>query len=545
MTTSLLRRPLAGLAPTLAALVALTSAEAQEVAAPERPAAAAPAQGQPTEDGARAPAQNQSARAERGRGNGAAQDRAAADHAAPSEAAANRLPPASTTHHRLALPDRTLAFTATIGPVRLFNDKGEPEADIVVTSYQLDGADPKTRPVTFVFNGGPGASSAWLQIGNLGPWRYPMDGADRSPSDPPELVTNAETWLDFTDLVFIDPVGTGYSRFVASGDDVRKRYFSVDGDVHANALVIRRWLERSDRLTSPKFVVGESYGGIRGPKVVRELAERQGIGVRGLMLVSPVVDFSLFSRSNPLHYVASLPSFAAIARAKKGDVTRDGLADVEAYARGEFLSDLVAGAADRAATDRMATRVGELTGLGSPLAHRLAGRIDAGEFRRAFSRSSGEVLGRFDGSLTAPDPFPESSRGRFGDPSLDPFLAPMTSAAVDLIRNRLGWKPEGSFELLSGAVSRAWDWGRNGEPTESVTQIREILATDPKLKLTIAHGLADLAAPYFGSKLVLDQLPAYATPDRVHLVVYPGGHMFYSRDGSRRALRAEAEAMMK
>ena len=144
------------------------------------------------------------------------------------------------TKQSIALPGRTLAFTATAGSIRLFNEKGEPQADIAYTSYQLDGASQRERPVTFFFNGGPGASSAYLQLGNAGPWRLSFEGDVPASSAPPELKPNAETWLDFTDLVFIDPVGTGYSRFVAGDEEVRKRFFSVDGDVNALAVTIRR-----------------------------------------------------------------------------------------------------------------------------------------------------------------------------------------------------------------------------------------------------------------------------------------------------------------
>src|SRR5690348_13678215 len=145
----------------------------------------------------------------------------------------HKLPPDSTTKQTLDLPGRSLAFTATAGSIRLFDDKGEPQADIAYTSYQLDGTDRATRPVTFVFNGGPGSASAWLQLGNNGPWRLPINADAITPSAEPELKPNAETWLDFTDLVFIDPVGTGYSRFVATGDDVRKKFFSISGDVES------------------------------------------------------------------------------------------------------------------------------------------------------------------------------------------------------------------------------------------------------------------------------------------------------------------------
>jgi len=461
----------------------------------------------------------------------------------PPATEAHRLPPDSTTRQTLALSGRTLAFSATAGSIRLFDDKGEPQADIAYTSYQLDGTDRAIRPVTFLFNGGPGASSAWLQFGDVGPWRLSISGDGAVASASPEVVPNAETWLDFTDLVFIDPVGTGYSRFVASGEDVRKRFFSVDGDVNSIALVIRRWLEKHDRLLSPKFVTGESYGGIRGPKIVRNLQTQQGVGVRGLILVSPVLDFRDYSGTSILQHVNSLPTMAAVAREAKGPVKWADLADVERYARGDFLLDLIKGQADTEATNRLADKVAALTGIDQAVSRRLAGRFDVGEFRREFDRKNGRVTGRYDASVSGFDPYPDSSYFHFGDPSGDPLMAPLTSAAVDLTTRKLNWRPDGSYQLLNDAVNKGWDFGRG--PAESVSQLRQILALDPKMKLLVGHGLFDLATPYFASKIILDQLPAYASPNRVKLVVYPGGHMFYSREGARQAFRDEVQALMR
>ncbi|KRR25966.1 peptidase S10 [Bradyrhizobium retamae] len=464
--------------------------------------------------------------------------------ATPSPAAEqHRLPPDSTTRQTLTLPGRTLNFTATAGSIRLFDDKREPQADIVYTSYQLDGSDRTSRPVTFLFNGGPGASSAWLQFGDAGPWRISITGEGAVSSATPDLLPNAETWLDFTDLVFIDPVGTGYSRFVATGEDTRKRFYSIDGDVSAIALVIRRWLEKNDRLLSPKFVTGESYGGIRGPKIVRNLQTQQGVGVRGLILVSPLFDYRDFSGSSLLQYMNTLPSMAAVAREAKGPVTRADLADVERYAQGEFVTDLVKGQADREAATRLADKVAALTGIDQAVSRRLGGRFEVGEFRREFDRRNGRVTGRYDGSVSGFDPYPDSNHAHFGDPSGDSLTAPLTSAAVDLTTRKLNWRPDGSYHLLNPAVYRAWDFGRG--PAESISELRQILALDPKMKLLVGHGLFDLATPYFASKVILDQLPAYARSDRVKLVVYPGGHMFYSRDGARQAFRAEVEKVMK
>jgi carboxypeptidase C (cathepsin A) len=490
------------------------------------------------------PAQSQPAATPSGQRPGGSGGRAAATPASPAVAEQHRLPPDSTTKHTLALPGRALAFTATAGSIRLFDDRGEPQADIAYTAYQLDGSDPAARPVTFLFNGGPGAASAYLQFGAVGPWRLPL-GGEAVPSATPELQPNAETWLDFTDLVFIDPVSTGYSRFVATGDDVRKRLFSVDGDANAIALTIRRWLEKSDRLLSPKFVGGESYGGIRGPRIVRKLQTEQGVGVRGLILVSPLLDFRDFTGSSILQYVWSLPTMAAVAREAKGPVTRADLADVEQYARGDFLLDLIKGQADAEATARLADKVAALTGIDPAVSRRLAGRLDISEFRREFDRKNGKVTGRYDASVRGLDPNPDSSSSRFSDPSGDTLIAPLTSAAVELTTRKLNWRPDGSYQLLNGSVEGGWDFGRGINPPQSLSQLREMLALDPKLKVLVGHGLFDLATPYFGSRVLLDQLPPFASSGRVKLVVYPGGHMFYLRDASRQAFRAEAEALMK
>ena len=512
----------AGFAVALLAFSIVTTARSEDAPPPPEHPAAAPSGQKSGGAGGRAPAP-----------------------ASPGAAEQHKLPPDSTTKQTLVLPGRTLAFTATAGSIRLFDDKGEPQADIAYTAYQLDGGDPATRPVTFLFNGGPGAASAYLQLGAAGPWRLAINGDAAIPSASPDLQPNAETWLDFTDLVFIDPVGTGYSRFVATGEDVRKRFFSVDGDVNSIALTIRRWLEKSGRLVSPKFVAGESYGGIRGPKIVRSLQVEQGVGVKGLILVSPVLDFREFSGSSLGQYVASLPSMAAVARETKGPVTRADMADVENYARGDFLLDLVKGEADSTATNRLADRVAALTGIDQAVSRRLAGRFDVMEFRREFDRKNGKVTGRYDASVKGIDPYPDSRFFHFNDPSGEALAAPLTSAAVDLTTRKLNWRPDGSYHLLNGAVEKAWNFGHGISPPQSISELRQILALDPKLKLLVGHGLFDLATPYFGTRIELDQLPAFAAPDRVKLAVYPGGHMFYSRDASRQAFRAEVETLMK
>ncbi|SEC29961.1 Carboxypeptidase C (cathepsin A) [Rhizobiales bacterium GAS191] len=517
---------LAASAMLLALSLMALAQESQPVATPPASSSAAPA----------APA------GERPEGR-AAPGRAAA--AGASQAAElHRLPPDSTTKQTLVLPDRTLSFQATAGSIRLYDGKGDPQADIAYTAYQLDGATAASRPVTFVFNGGPGSASAWLQLGAAGPWRVAMSPEAAYPSAPPTLIANAETWLDFTDLVFIDPAGTGYSRFVASGDDVRKRFYSVAGDITANAVLIRRWLEQAGRMASPKYLLGESYGGIRGPRVVWNLQTRQGVGINGLILVSPVLDFREFQGSSLLQNVGRLPTMAAVARDAKGPVARADMQDVERYAATDYLLDLMKGRGDTEALERMSDKVASLTGLDRTLVRRLAAQIPAAAFRRELDQRQGKVTSAYDATQKGYDPFPNDYTSDFEDPLTDALTAPVTSAIIDLYQHRLNWKPDGHYELLSDTVNGAWDWGRGISPPESLTDLRQALALDPKLKVIVAHGLFDLVTPYFGSKLALDQLPVYGSADRVRLFVYPGGHMFYTRDASRADLRSEAKAMI-
>lgn len=530
----------AGLVMTALAALALapTRSLAQETpeghpAIPPAPPFAAPAAAQP---GARAAARQ---------GEGAAPK--PADKPAEASARAPAALPAAdaTTRHTVALSGRSLSFTATVGTVRLKDDAGQPEADIEYIYYRLDGADAATRPIALLFNGGPGSASAFLHLGAAGPWRIAMLGANEqaaSLSDPAQLAPNDDTWLDFADLVFIDPAGTGWSRLVSNDDKLRKRYFSVEGDARSVARAIRLILQKHERLGSPHFIVGESYGGIRAPRVTQILTTREGVGVRGLALISPVLDAREAGGTSILQYAFSLPSMAAVARAAKGPVAPDDLAEVERYAGGDMVVDLLRGQADAAAAGRVADRVAALTGIDRAEAGRLAGRLTVPDFRRAFDRAHGRVAGRYDASLSGYDPYPDTPYLDFSDPSSEPLIAPLTSATTALVTGPLGWRPEELYRLDARVIGE-WDWGRGFNPPGSLTYLREVLALDPKLKLLIGHGLFDLATPYFATRTLLAQLPDLGR-ERVRLVLYPGGHMFYARAAPRRAFRAEVEAMI-
>lgn len=464
--------------------------------------------------------------------------------ARPTEAV-RKLPADSTTDQAVELPGRTLKFKATAGSIPLLDgDSGALQAEIAFISYVVENPGAR-RPVTFVFNGGPGAASAYLNIGALGPWRLPLDGL--SPSVQPALLPNGETWLDFTDLVFIDPAGTGYSRIAASGDQVRRHFWSVDGDAETLAVFIRKWVEKNARQRAAKFIVGESYGGFRGPKIARALAKDQGVGVRGLVLVSPVLDFAGFGqrRHAPLAWVAHLPSMAATALALKGAYSREALREAETYAAGDYLRDLMRGERDAQAVERISARVAALTGLDGALVRRLAGRVDTGTFQREIHRARGRVGSAYDPTVTALDPTPNAASSRFPDPVLDSSKAPLTTAMTELYQRVLNWRVEQPYRLLAGEISSRWNWGGGRVGPQVVDDLRTALAADAQVRVLVAHGATDLVTPYFANQLILDQLPAYGSPDRVKLSVYGGGHMFYDQDASRRAFRADAEALYR
>ena len=472
-----------------------------------------------------------------------APQRRASERPAPGEGLPP-LPAAVTTHHSLALPDRTLAFAATAGTIRLFDaGSGAGQADIAYIAYALEGATARERPVTFVFNGGPGYASAWLQLGGLGPWRLPMLGDAARPSATPVLEANADTWLDFTDLVFIDPAGTGYSR-ILGGDDVRKSLWSAQGDITSLAVTIRRWVQANGRELSPKFILGESYGGFRAPKITHLLQTDQGIGVNGLVLISPVLDFGrLEAEGSVLTQVARLPSFAAAARERKGPISRDAMKDVEAYATGEFLADLMKGVNDEAALTRLSGKVADLTGLDRALLHQYGGRLPVAVFAREFNRGAKRVSSLYDASVSGLDPTPFAARSASDDALRIALHAPITQAMLDLYRTRLNWVVEnGRYQFLNEQAGRQWDRGRG--QGDALGDLREAMALDPALRVLVAHGLTDLVTPYFETRMELDQMPDFGTPDRLRFRVYPGGHMVYLRDDTRHQLREDGARLI-
>ena len=455
------------------------------------------------------------------------------------------LPAAVTTDHVLALPGRTLHFKATVGAIRLSDaSSGAPLADIGYTAFRLEGQDSASRPLSIAFNGGPGASSAWLDIGAIGPWRLPVKTSDLSPSASPSVIDNADTWLDFTDLLFIDPLGTGYSR-VLDKSDIEKSLYSIDGDIGALSTVVRKWLVANNRLIGPKFIVGESYGGFRAPKLARKLETADGIGINGIVMISPVLDFGWFSANdNPAVYAAQLPSLIAAAKGVTGPDPRAKLQAAESYAAGPYLVDLYRGLRDTSAIRRMSATIASFTDMDQKFVEREGGRVDAAAMMREKNRDVQKIASAYDTNVKGYDPNPFDAFSHHDDPILDALKVPMAAAMAALTADRLNWPINARYEILNGSVNAHWNWDTGRHPAEAISDLGMLLALDPHFSALVMHGVTDQVTPYFASKMLIDQLPIFGDASRLRLIVYGGGHMPYLEDASRAAMREDARKLI-
>jgi carboxypeptidase C (cathepsin A) len=366
-----------------------------------------------------------------------------------------------------------------------------------------------------------------------------------SPSDPTVLKDNPGTWLDFTDLVFIDPIGTGFSRSSVNEADSKKLFYSTGADIEYLSRIVYDWLVKNNRLGSRKYIVGESYGGFRGPRITYFLQSQLGVALNGEVLVSPYLNPSQDENEDlsPVPWMMTLPSIAAahLERAKK--LTPEAMAEVIAYTRTEYATTLLKGRSDPDAEKKMIDHVTELTGLDPTFVKYAGGRIETGAYLREVHREEGKLGSVYDSNVTSFDPFPFAPEQRANDPILASIIAPMTTAMVDFVTRVVGWKVDARYNALSYDVGRHWDRDGRELRSGSVPQLREAIAADPKLRVLIVHGWNDLSCPFMGSVLTADQIPVMGDPTRVAVKEYPGGHMFYTRDSSRASLRSDVMEM--
>ncbi len=495
----------------------------------------------------------------------------------------------STTTHTLSLGDRQIPYTATAAWQTLF-ERDQPIAKMFYVAYLAEpGAvpsEPSPRPLTFVFNGGPGAASAYLHMGALGPKRVYFNEQGDLPKPPVKILDNAESWLSFTDLVFIDPIGTGFSRSVVdektsnggnknpsqksaeaqsnpasspeSETPKEMKFWEVTRDLKALGEFIQHFLSHQKRWLSPIFIAGESYGGFRVARLARLLQQEFGVGLSGAILISPALEFSLLGGNDYTltTWATVFPSLAAAAAyhgkaqwaGEAGDVQAHQQA-AERFARQTLLPMLALGDAgsedDRQQTYRA---IADFIGLPFDLVARHHGRIDISIFARELLRDQRRTVGLYDASITAIDPFPDRLHYEGSDPTLDGLNRLFTGAINSHLRDTLGIDTPLTYHLLNFEVFKGWKYMLEGEWRQgfvgSVDDLRVGMTLNPYMQVYVVHGIFDLVTPYFASTYLAD-LMKLAPEIRSNLTTrqFNGGHMFYAWHDSRRQWFEDMQAL--
>lgn len=455
------------------------------------------------------------------------------------------LPADAVSDHVLNADGKSIPYTATAGTLDLFGQDGERTAAIFYTAYVAKNRD-AGRPITFVFNGGPGAASAFLSLGLVGPRILDFGPSGRDGANA-KLVDNPQSWLNFTDLVLIDPIGTGWSRTVKSDD--AKEFYSVRADAESLAKAIALYVAHNGRAASPKYILGESYGGLRSAKVATSLRQDQGILISGIVMLSPLIDGRLVFGENeyPLGAALELPSLAAAELERRNAFSEQGVADAEKFALNEYLPMLAGAPPTGDAARAFYDRVAKLTGIPEDVVAKNQGFLGNAYLKHS-DGGGPDVVSPYDASFLAPDPYPQSDSDRGDDPILDGFVRAYGGAFSSYARDELGFHTDMTYTLLSSSVNGHWKWsGRNGGSrlqTSGTDDLKEMLSVVPNFRLLVAQGYSDAVVPFGVNKYVLNHLPP-SFSDRVALKLYRGGHMFYTRPTSREQFSADAKAFFQ
>lgn len=459
----------------------------------------------------------------------------------------------SVTRHSIEVGGRMLSYTATAGTTLLRDDEGEPRASIFTIRYVLDGvADASRRPLTFCFNGGPGSSSVWLHLGGLGPKRAAFDDPQHPPPPPYRLEASPETLLAHTDLVFVDPVGTGYS--VPCGKAKLEDFATVEKDVASMGELVRLVVTRLRRWNSPKVLIGESYGGTRVGALTPHLGDR-GMMVNAAVLVSPALDIGAleFKRGNDLPNVVYLPTYAAVAayHGALGSVPADRdafLREVRELAIAEYAPALLRGAAlSPAERDRMVGRLCAVTGLSPAWIARHDLRIDIMRFCKELLRERGRTVGRLDARFLGRDSDTGGTELQV-DPSFTAPMGPYTALMNDYVRVELAFEEERAYRIINMQMNESWKWeipkGHAGGYPNVVGELRRAMLDNPHLEVVFLNGLYDLATPFFASETTARHLgsePEIRAKVTEH--TYAAGHMMYLHPPSRAQMGADLAAL--
>lgn len=445
---------------------------------------------------------------------------------------------------------RALRYTATVEEQLLKDDKGEPKAAIVTSAYIAEPRDP-SRPVTFLFNGGPGSGSVWLQMGAFGPKRVAIPSDAKDDGGPPyPILDNADSLLDVTDLVFIDPVGTGFSHTI--GDTKGTDYWGVTKDAKSVAQVIRKWLDTNGRWNSPKFLGGESYGTTRSAAVVNELeGEFNDVSLNGVILISTVLDFGAGAETEgaELGYITTLPSMAATAlyHGKASAPSVEGFVEeARQFAIGPYASFLLKGQkASAAEREAILPQLSRFTGLSQDYLDRADLRVTSGRFYKELLRDRGLTVGRLDARYTGKD-YDTAGEYPDNDPSFYGIDGGYAAAMNSWMRDSIGYKTDQRYVTI-GSV-QPWDWtisgGRDSNAYFTVAPyIGRAMRENSSMRVFVGQGWYDFATPFFAAEYALSRTGI--PQDRVEYRYYDAGHMMYVRDEDRRKLSADVRAFIR
>ena len=462
--------------------------------------------------------------------------------------------PPVVTHHQITLNGKQLSYTATTGRLPIKRADGKIQAEMFFVAYTLDGQQASKRPLTFAFNGGPGSATVWLHMGALGPRHVVLQQPEGFlPAAPYRLEDNASTLLDKSDLVFVDAIGTGFSR--AGSPELFKKFWGVKGDIESFSEFIRLYITRNERWTSPLFLFGESYGTTRAAGISGYLADR-GISFNGITLLSIALSFQTLedTKSNDLPYVLLIPTFTMIAgyhHKLPADLASDmtkARAESEQWAANDYALALAKGdALSEAERQKVVSDMARYTGLSKEVVDQANLRIDVPKFTHYLLIDQKLRVGRLDGRFTGPDP-----QGLLDTPFFDPtepaILPPYTSVFNSYLRSELGYKSDMPYYVFADdAGFGKWDWGSavQGFP-DTATALREAIVKNPFLKVLVMEGHYDLATPYFAANYTMDHLDLPAKyRANISFATYEAGHMVYVPSDGLRKLRNDEGSFME
>ena len=469
-----------------------------------------------------------------------------------------RLPKAESavTQHHINVRGKSLDYTATAGTLIVRDDEDKPTASIGYVAYTLKSDKAGSRPITFAFNGGPGSSSLWLHMGVLGPKRVVVSDPNPTPPAPYHTVDNEYGMLDKSDLVMIDPVGTGLSRAVCDHKD--DEFWGVDPDIDSLSRFIAQYLSDNGRWSSPKYLLGESYGTTRGAAIVNYLRERRSLNFNGLILVSVATDIEgIFAElpGNDRPYAVYLPGYAAVAWYHKvlpnqPPALEPFLAEVRAYAMGPFSTALQKGdALPPAELEAVAQKVHEYTGLPVEYLKDANLRVSEIAFAHELLKPRHLTVGRLDGRFTGPTPDPLAKETDY-DPQSSAISAAYAATFLDYYHGDLKFGQGGTYRTTNFAIGEKWKWTHKTSQGEqpivnSDVDLAEALMKDAGLKVLVLNGYYDLATPFSATEYFMSHLgvPA-AVGARVHLTYYPAGHMMYVNPESIVKMKKDVDAFI-